>query len=54
MTAESEREICEIAMIRSSSVFDVPRGALWLYDSDASELPLAASTERADEVFDRP
>jgi len=37
-----------------SSVFDVPLGALWLYDSDASELQLAASTERADEVFDRP
>jgi len=54
MAAESEREICEIAMSGVSSVFDVPLGALWLYDSDASELQLAASTERADEVFDRP
>ncbi|KOX92293.1 histidine kinase [Haloarcula rubripromontorii] len=54
MTAESEREICEIAMSGISSVFDLPLGALWLYDSDATELQLAASTERADEVFDWP
>jgi len=54
MSAESEREICEIAMSEISSVFNVPLGALWLYDSDASELQLAASTERADEVFDWP
>ncbi|MHC3380354.1 sensor histidine kinase [Haloarcula sp. H-GB5] len=54
MAAGSEREICEIAMSGISSVFDVPLGALWLYDSDASELQLAASTERADEVFDWP
>ncbi|RLM37083.1 HAMP domain-containing sensor histidine kinase [Haloarcula sp. Atlit-120R] len=54
MAAESEREICEIAMSEISSVFDLPLGALWLYDSDATELQLAASTERADEVFDWP
>ena len=54
MAAESEREICEIAMSGISSVFDVPLGGLWLYDSDATELQLAASTERADEVFDWP
>ena len=54
MTAESEREICEIAMSGIPSVFDVPLGALWLYDSDATELQLAASTERADKVFDCP
>jgi len=54
MSAESEREICEIAMSGVSSVFTLPLGALWLYDSDASELQLAASTERADEVFDWP
>jgi signal transduction histidine kinase len=54
MAAESEREICDIAMSGIPSVFDVDLGALWLYDSDASELQLAASTERADEVFDWP
>lgn len=54
MAAESEREICETAISGISSVFDLPLGALWLYDSDASELQLAASTERADEVFDWP
>jgi len=54
MSAESEREICEIAMSGVSAVFNLPLGALWLYDSDASELQLAASTERADEVFDWP
>jgi len=54
MTAESERDICEIAISEIPSVFGVSLGALWLYDSDASELQLAASTERADEVFDWP
>jgi two-component system OmpR family sensor kinase len=54
MSAESEREICEIAMSGVSTVFNLSLGALWLYDSDASELQLAASTERADEVFDWP
>ncbi|WP_336338085.1 sensor histidine kinase [Haloarcula brevis] len=54
MAAASEREICDTAMAGIPSVFDVELGALWLYDGDASELQLAASTERADEVFDRP
>jgi len=54
IAAESEREICTIAISEIPSVFGVSLGALWLYDSDASELQPAASTERADEVFDWP
>lgn len=54
MPVESERNICEIGMTTISSVFGLLLGSLWLYDSDASGLQLAASMERAHKMFDWP
>jgi len=50
--AEAEGDICDVAVSAVPDVFDVPFGGLWLYDSDAVELQLAAETERARQMLD--
>jgi signal transduction histidine kinase len=47
MDAETEQEICDVAVTAVPDIFDVPFGGLWLYDAEATELQLTAETERA-------
>jgi signal transduction histidine kinase len=51
MTAGTEQEICEVAVSAVPDIFDVPIGALWLYDSDAVELQMTAATDWATDFF---
>ncbi|PSP33104.1 histidine kinase [Halobacteriales archaeon QH_10_67_22] len=51
MTAGTEQEICEVAVSAVPDIFDVPIGALWLYDSDAVELQMTAATDWAADFF---
>ena len=47
MHAETEQEICDVAVTAVPDLFDVPFGGLWLYDAEATELQLTAETEQA-------
>ncbi|MDS0284203.1 sensor histidine kinase [Haloarcula onubensis] len=52
MRADSEAEICGVAVEAIPEVFAAPFGGLWLYDSETVELQLTAETERADRTLD--
>jgi signal transduction histidine kinase len=49
--AESESEICKVAVDAVPPVFNVEYAGLWLYDSEAAELQLTAQTDRAKKEF---
>ena len=51
MHAETEQEICDVAVTAVPKIFDVPFGGLWLYDEEATELQLTAVTERSRELL---
>jgi signal transduction histidine kinase len=52
MHAETEQEICDVAVAAVPEIFDVPFGGLWLYDAEARELQLTAETEQSEAVLD--
>lgn len=52
MAAGSEQEVCEAAIRAVPDIFGVRFGGLWLYDPDAQELQLTATTDAADGVLD--
>jgi len=47
LAADSEQEVCDIAVEAVPTLFDVPFGGLWLYDAEASELQMTATTDEA-------
>jgi len=47
LAADSEQEVCDIAVEAVPTLFDVPFGGLWLYDAEATELQLTATTDEA-------
>jgi len=49
--AETEQEVCEVAVRAVTAVFDVPFGGLWLYDADATRLQLTAATDRSADLL---
>ena len=52
MQAGTEQEICDVAVTAVPELFDVPFGGLWLYDAEATELQLTATTEQAGKLLD--
>ena len=52
MTAESESEICDIAVAAVEDIFDVPLAGLWLYDAEATELQQTAESERSNALLE--
>jgi signal transduction histidine kinase len=52
MRAETEQEICDVAVTAVPELFDVPFGGLWLYDAEATELQLTAETEQSAKLLD--
>lgn len=52
MTAESEGEICDIAVAAVEDIFSVPLAGLWLYDAEATELQQTVETERSSKLLD--
>ena len=50
--AETEQAICEAVVSAVPTVFEGAIGGLWLYDADATELTMAAVTDRDDDRFD--
>jgi len=51
LEAESEGEMCDLAVKNAAIIFDVQLVGLWLYDSSSETLQLVSQTERADRLF---
>lgn len=45
--AETEQEICDVAVNAVPEIFDVSLAGLWLYDAEATELQQTAETDKA-------
>ena len=52
MRAETEQDICNVAVDAVPEVFGVPFAGLWLYDAEASELQQVAETEQGRKILD--
>ena len=52
MHAETEQEICEVAVDAVPDLFAVPFAGFWLYDTEATELQQAAETPAAGDRLD--
>ena len=52
MHAQTEQEICDVAVTAVPEIFDVPFAGLWLYDAEAAELQLTAESEQSAKLLD--
>lgn len=49
--ADSESELCNLAVENAGIIYEADLVGLWLYDGDAKELQLVSQTSKADQVF---